>query len=303
MHFSDASTPARPSRLRRFLDFTIVRIVVAVFATALAGGLAAQFASDHTQGRLHVGWPSVVGSIAALAAYALYVRLVEMRAASELAGRYAPREGLLGLAGGAALVSIVVGALALIGVYHIEGLHLGAEGLGAALGQMIFVGVFEELLTHAIILRILERAIGTWAALAISSALFGLAHLPGNGIDALAMAVAVVAGAFLGAAYLATRRLWLCMALHIGWNFTLGSIFSISVSGHERTAGLITGSLSGPAWLTGGAYGLEGSLLTLVLLLGAGAGLLRRAVSRGHVVPRRVREATTPRPAVGGSVV
>lgn len=283
--------PTTPSRLRRLLDFSLVRVVIALFATALAGGLTAQFLSDHTQGTLHAGWPSVGGAIAALLAYAAYVRLVERRPLSELGWRAAPAELGLGLAGGAALVALTVAGLALMGVYRFEAIHADAEGLKATLGQMIFVGVFEELLMRAILLRILERSLGSWPALALSSALFGLAHLPGSSASVLAVAVAVVAGGMLGAAYLATRRLWLCIALHTGWNFTLGSLFSIAVSGHERQAGLIAGSLVGPDWLTGGPYGLEASALALVVLLAAGVWLLWLAVSRGHLVAWRDRQA------------
>lgn len=231
--------------MRHFLEFTVVRIVIAVFTTALAGGLTAQFASDHTHERFHAGWPRLCGAVAALAAYALYVRIVERRPVAELAGRQAPSELGLGLAGGAVLVGLVVGSLALTGAFRFEAINPGVNGLGVAFAQMVFVSVFEELLTRAIVFRLLERSLGTWIALGISSLLFGLAHLPGNSAGALSITIAVVAGGFT-TAYLVTRRLWLCIALHTGWNFTLGSIFSVAVSGHERTAGLLEGSLDGP---------------------------------------------------------
>lgn len=286
------SMPAASSRLRRLLDFTIVRLFIALFATALAGGLTAQFVSDQTRGgSLNAGWPSLCGALAALAAYALYVRLVERRSPAELALRPAPAETGVGLAAGAALVALVVGGLAMLGNYRFEAFNAGAPGLVAAFAQMLFVGTFEELLMRAVLMRLLERSLGSWAALGLSSLLFGLAHLPGNGAGSLAMLIAVVAGAMLGAAYLATRRVWLCLALHVGWNFTLGSVFSIAVSGHERSVGLVTGRLEGPAWLTGGAYGLEASVLTLVLLLGCTVGLLALAMSRGHLVNWAAREA------------
>ena len=272
------------SRLRRLLEFTVVRIVIAVFTTALASGLTAQFVSDHTHGPLHFGWPSLCGAVVALAAYALYVRLVERRSVTELAGWPAPGELGLGLAGGAVLVGLVMGSLALAGAFHLEVINPGVDGLGAAFAQMVFVAVLEELLMRAILFRLLERSLGTWIALGVSSLLFGLAHLPGNSAGALSIAIAIVAGGLFTAAYLVTRRLWLCIALHTGWNFTLGSIFSVVVSGHERTAGLFTGSLEGPAWLTGGAYGPEASVVTLVFLLGASALLLWRAIVRQQVV-------------------
>lgn len=202
------------------------------------------------------------------------MRLIERRRVDELAGRGALAEAGIGLAGGVAMVAAAIGVLA----------------LATGFAQMAFVAVLEELLTRAIAFRLLERVLGTWAALVLSSLLFGLGHLPGNSsANALSFAIVVVAGAFFCAAYLATRRLWLCVGLHAGWNFTLGHVFSIAVSGHPRAPGLLTGVLDGPAWLTGGGYGLEASLLTLLALLAVGAWLLRRAVSRGHVVAWRPR--------------
>ena len=35
----------------------------------------------------------------------------------------------------------------------------------------------------------------------------------------------------LAAAYMLTRRLWLCIGIHFAWNFTQGGIFSAAVSG------------------------------------------------------------------------
>ncbi|MFY0581157.1 hypothetical protein ACN28S_49140 [Cystobacter fuscus] len=80
----------------------------------------------------------------------------------------------------------------------------------------------------------------------------------------------------LTAAYLLTRRVWLCIGIHIGWNYTLGTVWSIAVSGHEAKEGLFAGQLTGPEWLTGGAYGLEGSVVSLVVLAMATALLARR---------------------------
>jgi hypothetical protein len=131
------------------------------------------------------------------------------------------------------------------------------------------------------VFRIAEQSLGTWAALAISSLLFGLAHLPGEGASVLAIVITVVAGALFAAAYLLTRRLWLGIGIHIAWNYTLGSIFSIAVSGREAK-GLLHGTVSGPDWLTGGAYGLEASVLNLIVLATAAAYLLRKAWTKGH---------------------
>ena len=284
-----SAAPGASSRVRRVLDLTIVRIVLALFTTALAGGLTQAFVSELAHRRLHDGWPDACGALAALAGYAIYVRLVERRPVVELGGRGALAEIAAGLGGGAALVAAVVGGLALVSIYRVDGANVTGAGLVTGFAQMLFVGVFEELLMRAVLFRLVERSLGSWAALVISSVLFGLAHLPGNGAGLLAATTAVVAGALLGAAWLATRRLWLCAALHVGWNFTLGHVFSVVVSGHERTAGLVQGHLQGPDWLTGGVYGLEASVITLAVLAAAGAWLLSHAMARGHLVGWRTR--------------
>jgi membrane protease YdiL (CAAX protease family) len=281
------------SRLRRFLDLTLVRMVVAIFATALAGGLATAFVGEAWGRRFHEGWPEACGALASLAAYALYVRAIEHRPVGELGGRGAAAELMAGLAAGGAMVGAIIAALWLAGAWRLVAAAPDARLLAIGFAQMAFVAVLEELLSRAIVLRLAERALGSWAALALSSLVFGLAHLPGNAkASVLSFAIVVVAGAFLGAAYFATRRLWLCIGLHAGWNFTLGHVFAIAVSGHPATPGAVAGRLAGPDWLTGGAYGLEASVLTLVVLLLVAGLLLQRAVVRGHVHGRASRVAT-----------
>jgi hypothetical protein len=74
----------------------------------------------------------------------------------------------------------------------------------------------------------------------------------------------------LGAAYLLTRRLWLAMGIHSGWNFTQGWIFSVPVSGGKAPEGLLLTTRHGPEWLTGGAFGLEASAVAMVVATLAG---------------------------------
>ncbi|MEO7404776.1 MAG: hypothetical protein ABIU95_14000, partial [Burkholderiales bacterium] len=94
-----------------------------------------------------------------------------------------------------------------------------------------------------------------------------------------------------GTAFLATRRLWLGIALHLGWNFTVGYVFSATVSGHDRAAGLLFGELRGPEWLTGGGFGVEGSAVTLLMLTVAASALSVMAIRSGAL---RSAEPSTP---------
>jgi membrane protease YdiL (CAAX protease family) len=184
---------------------------------------------------------------------------------------------------GAALVTAVVMLLMAMGGYRIAGSNSWSVSVIAPLAMMIFVGVFEEVLSRGIVFRIIEQSLGSWIALAISSLLFGLAHLPGGGAGVLAIIVTVVAGVLFASAYLLTRRLWLGIGIHIAWNYTLGSIYSIAVSGHEAH-GLLRGAVSGPDWLTGGRYGLEASVFTLIVLAMVAAYLLHAAWLKGRLI-------------------
>lgn len=284
-----SNASVRAPWLPRLLNYSIVRMVVAVFATAIAGGLTMSFVSELDNGRFHDGWPEICGVLAIYLTYAMYVRLVEKRPVSEMSAAGAPKELAAGLLVGGGMVCAAIACLALLGAYKFTDVNVVGQGLIVGLAKMSFVGVFEEVLSRAIVLRLIERSLGSLAALVISSLLFGLAHLPGDSSGALPVLIAVVAGALFGAGYLATRRLWLCTGLHVGWNFTLGHLFSITVSGHP-SMGLLAGSLTGPTWLTGGAYGLEGSIFTLLVLLLVGGLMLRRARALAHLIAWRPRK-------------
>ena len=114
--------------------------------------------------------------------------------------------------------------------------------------------------------------------------MFGAIHLLNDNVSALGIANTVAAGAFLAAAYLLTGRLWLCAALHPALNFFQDGIFSLAVSGHKVRDGLLVTEMNGPDWLTGGAFGIEGSAVDLTLLIAAGAAMLMMAWRRGRFV-------------------
>ncbi len=231
-----------------------------------------------------------------IAAYASYVRRIERRPVAELAWPGAGRELGSGAVLGAALFALTIGTLALLGCYSVVGRHdLGtvAIPLVAAIGT----ACIEEIVFRGIVFRIVEGALGTWIALAISAAIFGLLHLV-NPNATLQGAVAIVfeAGVMLAAAYVLTRRLWLPIGIHAGWNFTQGGIFGVSVSGHP-SGGLLDGVLSGPSWLSGGEFGAEASIVAVVLGIALGTTLLVMAWRRGRFIAPYWRRTAPATPA------
>jgi hypothetical protein len=121
----------------------------------------------------------------------------------------------------------------------------------------------------------------------VASALFAAAHL-GNpnasGVLSWAFFNTIAIGVLLAVAYLRTRTLWLPFGIHFGWNFALGFVFGLPVSGLSDFSVLVSGSVRGRQWLTGGSYGLENGgavaillALSLLVALTVGKGKKTRA--------------------------
>jgi membrane protease YdiL (CAAX protease family) len=176
---------------------------------------------------------------------------------------------------GALLLVAILGVLAAVGSYRIVGIG-DASRLAKAGAEMLLVALAEEIIFRGVLFRIPERALGTRAALVLSGVLFALAHLPNENITLLAVANTAVAGLVFAAAYLVTRRLWLPIGLHLGWNYLYDGIFAVPVSGHAAR-GWLQVSMPGPEWLSGGAYGVEASAATLLIWTAATLLLLRRS--------------------------
>ena len=189
-----------------------------------------------------------------------------------------------GLAAGLAIFSLVVAIAAGLGIYRVTGEGDARELLAALVGSAIFAAVSEEMLFRGVIFRWLEEFGGSWAALVVTSALFGAAHLanPNSSLIA-AVGIALEAGVMLGAAYMLTRSLWLPMGIHAAWNFAQGEIFDIPVSG-QPVHGLLVARLSGPPLLTGNGFGLEASPIAIVVATLFGLWLLWLAIREGELV-------------------
>ena len=118
---------------------------------------------------------------------------------------------------------------------------------------------------RGILFRWLEEWGGSWVALLLTSAFFGAAHLFNPHASPIAaVGIAFEAGVMLGAAYMLTRSLWMPMGLHAAWNFAQGEIYDIPVSG-TPVHGMLVARLNGPPLLTGNGFGLEASLIAIVL--------------------------------------
>jgi hypothetical protein len=148
------------------------------------------------------------------------------------------------------------------------------------------VAVTEELMFRGFAVQALEQMLGSWITVPVTALLFGLTHLLNPGATLwTALAIGIEAGGLLGAAFLWRRNLWFVMGVHFAWNTTV-ALLGISVSGHTAS-GLLNVDVSGPTLLTGGAFGIEGSLVTVVIGVLLTVPMLLLARRRGALVPMR----------------
>jgi uncharacterized protein len=87
-----------------------------------------------------------------------------------------------------------------------------------------------------------------------------------------------------GAAFVLTRRIWFVWGMHAAWNFIQDGIFGMPNSGIDQFPSWINPSVNGPVWLTGGAYGIEASALSLVLSIIGALILLKWASNVKQIV-------------------
>ena len=220
----------------------------------------------------------------AIAVYVAFGRLVERRDVTEVSTPGMGREWGIGILIGVGLYSACAVCLMLLGYYKVEGINPVAFAL-PALALAIKSGVFEELIFRGILHRSVENIFGSWVAIVVTSFIFGFLHLlnPAATVTG-AVYISIEAGLLLSAAYMATRRLWLCIGFHMGWNFVQEGIYSGVVSGGPGEPGLLKAVIEGPTFFTGGAFGMEQSIFALVFCTTTGVILLRMAMRRGHFI-------------------
>ena len=208
--------------------------------------------------------------------YLLGCRWIERRDPVEFRLSGSVRQLLKGFALGAALFSSVMAVLAILGMYRPLGWR-NLQSLGLGLLFALIAAAFEETVFRGFLFRLFADLGGNWLALALTACLFGLAHRANpHATLASSAAIAIEAGILLGAAYAVSGSLWLPIGIHAGWNFTEGPVFGMEISGTTQPAGLIAGSLRGPAILTGGTFGPEASVIAVAACLVAAAYYLRK---------------------------
>jgi uncharacterized protein len=166
------------------------------------------------------------------------------------------------------ILLLCTGSLVLYASGYLQwtGIDFNAQDLFTGLVLMMIVALYEEVVFRGYILNNLLQSLNKWPALLITSVLFAIAHLNNPGITVLAVVNVFAAGLLLGVNYLYTRNLWFAIMFHLSWNFFQGPVLGFQVSG-AGTKSILTPELKGATSITGGPFGLEGSVVALILYI------------------------------------
>jgi CAAX protease family protein len=119
------------------------------------------------------------------------------------------------------------------------------------------------------------------------SALFGAAHVRNPFHNWISTLNTALVGVLLAICYLRTLALWLPLGIHFAWNYVQKYVLGFPVSGLAFPNSILQAKIAGPVWLTGGAYGPEGSILCLgVIVAGTAYFFVSRRISTTREMQR-----------------
>lgn len=131
----------------------------------------------------------------------------------------------------------------------------------------LFVGLFEDFLFRGYSQFTLARGIGFWPAAVLLACTFGLIHRGNTGENWTGMLLAGLVGLFFCFTLRRTGSLWFAIGFHASWDWGETFFYSVPDSGMVEPGHLLSSSLQGPRWLTGGSVGPEGSVFCFIVIL------------------------------------
>ncbi|RAR43706.1 CPBP family intramembrane glutamic endopeptidase [Paenibacillus sp. MDMC362] len=249
-----------------FWRFPIVWMLVGAIGIVLIDTLFRQ-QTERVDGVISLALTLVMGLLAILV-YKLTLTYLARRSTPEIARQRAGIEAVLGALTGTIFIAGSVFIIVALGGYSFQWASSASVGsvLTSSIGAALAAAIVEELIFRGLMFQAIDRLGGKPLALAVTSLFFGIAHLGNTGATLWSgFAIALQAGVLLGAAFLWRRNLWFAMGLHFSWN-AIEELLGIPVSGHS-SAGLFTVEVNGATLLTGGDFGLEGSIVPVVISL------------------------------------
>lgn len=279
--------PREPRHRRTWSVAAVVLAIVFIVVGQVIGVLPGMLLGYITPTGQSVGWMGTVFMLLSFAAIAalvvLWVLFFERRSLTAIGFNGSGlRRFLRGYAVGLAFLIAVVGGIALLGGYRVDGggVFTGAALAGAVVPILalmigfIVQGSTEEIVTRGWLMQVIASRHGLGIAVAVSSLLFGLLHiLNTEPSPQLFMGVLNVTlyGVAMGLYAAREGSLWGVCGWHAAWNWLLGVGFGLEVSGQPIEVTPLVIDLGYrveiPWWITGADFGPEGGVVTSAALI------------------------------------
>jgi membrane protease YdiL (CAAX protease family) len=177
----------------------------------------------------------------------------------------------VGVLWGILSLTILLCAMRAVGAFYFGGLAIhGPRVLKFAVfwgALFLVVGLYEEFIVRGYTQFTLATGIGFWPAAGLISVVFGASHLRNPDENWAGALGAALIGLFWCLTLRRTGNLWFAVGMHAAWDWGESFLYSVPDSGLMAPGHLMKSSFRGPAWLTGGPVGPEGSVLILVLFV------------------------------------
>jgi membrane protease YdiL (CAAX protease family) len=257
----------------KILHFPLTRIIIGGIVCILVPYITKSYLIKPGLGLLSLGeditkpiqWILLIVLI--FSTYYFLFKYYEKREITELSRKYFIKESFLGFFAGVISISFVIFILYASRIYTVLSINT-APLLLKPLIFLTLMALTEELLFRGILYRITEESLGTNFALIISALFFGFSHITNEHASIISVIAAGIGGLWVGIIFTLTRRLWVPIFLHLGWNFAQ-IFYGTTVSGMDEFSpnSFFRSKLEGPEILTGGAFGPENSIITIMFTL------------------------------------
>ncbi|CYX90784.1 CPBP family intramembrane glutamic endopeptidase [Streptococcus suis] len=181
------------------------------------------------------------------------------------------KDFLLGWGIGAAMLTTCVLLMWGFGAIQVTSFQFSANLVGEFLILVLawsIQGTTEELLTRGWMFSSLAAKHNIPVGILISSLFFTFLHLGNDAISLIPLLDLTLFAILASLVMLKTGNIWVISGIHAAWNCFQGNVFAFPVSGTQAGQAFIAVETSGPDWLSGGAFGVEGSIISLLIQAG-----------------------------------
>ena len=185
------------------------------------------------------------------------------------------RKYLFGFTSGFILNLMIIALLAIFGSINISSGSNTAIDTYVIGGVLVFLlgyiiqGASEEILTRGWMFQVIGARYKPWLGVLITSIVFSVMHLGNNGANIFAVINIFLIAILLSLFVMKDSSIWGACGFHSAWNWTLGNVFGLSVSGSRDKTSLFDLTTEGNELITGGQFGAEGSIILTFLLIGS----------------------------------